>query len=115
MNSQPFSQGTLKIKNWSQDSRPKINKILIFSEKKFFFNISGNRTFQEIKLSSSKIKKFLIFRKMELVSVIFFLNFRKDFPSSKNKKTLKKFLILREMELSSPKLVFQEGTLKFQA
>ena len=65
----------------------RLTKFLYFL-KKNFFNISGNRTFQEIKLSSSKIKKFLIFRKMELFSVIFFLYFRKDFPSSKNKKTL---------------------------
>ena len=42
--------------------------------------------FQEMELSSSKIKNFFIFPGMELSSLIFFLYFRKELPSSKNRK-----------------------------
>ena len=73
--------------------------------------------FLEMNLSSSKIKKCLIFPEMELSSLIFLLISASNFLSPKNKKnTLKKLLIFREMELSSPKLkkllICQDGTRK---
>ena len=73
-----------------------------------------------MELSSSKIKKFLIFPEMQLSSFIFFSYFRKElskFEKSK-KTTLKKFLIFREIKIFLPQaqktLIFQEGTLKPQ-
>ena len=57
-------------------SRPKIQKFLIFSKKKSFPDISGNGIFSYIsggnfpssKNKKTRLKKFLIFREMELSS-----------------------------------------------
>ena len=69
-----------------EPSCPKIKNFLIFSQKKVFL------IFREMKLSSPKLKKLLIFQKR---------TFR---PQKIKKNTLKKFLIFQEIELSSPKL-----------
>ena len=71
-------------------SNPKIEKFLIFSQKKLFLYFLGNRTFDEMELSSSKIKKFLIFLEMKLCRLIFFLYFRKEVQACKIKKRLQK-------------------------
>ena len=56
---------------------PKIKKCIIFSKKSFSY-ILGNRTLQEMELSSSKIKKFLISPEMKISSFIFFLYFGRE-------------------------------------
>ena len=55
-----------------------ILKNFLYLLKKSFPYISGNRTFQEIELSSSKIKKLLIFPAMEPSSPIFFFYLRTE-------------------------------------
>ena len=62
--------------------------------------------FQDMKLPSSNIKKFLIFRIWNFLGSYFSHIPREKFLSPKNKKktTLRTFLIFQEMELSSPKL-----------
>ena len=48
-------------------------KDFLYFFKKSFSYILGNRTFQEIKLSSEKIKTFLTFLEIELSSLVSFL------------------------------------------
>ena len=81
-------------------------KNLLYILKKSFFYLPGNRTFQEIKLPSSDIKKFLIFPEMELPSLISFLYFRKELSKLEKIKiiTLKFFLYFGKWNLLPPRL-----------
>ena len=71
-------------------------KNVLYILKKSFFYLPGDRTFQEMKLPSSNIKKFLIFPEMELPSLISFLYFRKELSKLEKIKiiTLKFFFYI---------------------
>ena len=67
--------------------QPKLRKIKMFTPKKFLI-------FQEMKLSCSKIKTFLIFPEMEFLASYFSYISGLNFPSSKNKKSLSEKTLL---------------------
>ena len=71
-------------------------KNVLYILKKSFFYLPGDRTFQEMKLPSSNITKFLIFPEMELPSLISFLYFRKELSKLEKIKiiTLKFFFYI---------------------
>ena len=90
--------------------KPALEKFLIFSQKNGFLHNSENGAFSEKRFSYIS-GNFLALR---------LKNFRRDLSELKKKRPiLKKFLLFWEMEPSSPRikifLIFQEGTLKFQA
>ena len=89
--------------------KPALEKFLIFSQKNGFLHISENGTFPE-KCFSYISGNFLALRLKD---------FRKGHSELKKRPILKKFLLFWEMKPSSPRienfLIFQEGTLKFQA
>ena len=97
----------------------RLKKYLIFSEKSFSY-ISGNRTFQEMELSSSKIKLFLYFCIWNFLASYFSYIPGRNFPSSKSKKkTLwKSLLYFRKTNFIAPSLtiffIFQEERPKHQ-
>ena len=69
-------------------SSPKIKTFLTFFRENLFLFSIFNRSFQEMELSTSKIKKFLIFSGMEHSSFIFYLYFRRELSElAKEKKT----------------------------
>ena len=88
---------------------PLWKSFLYFLKKNVFLHISENGTFPE-KCFSYISGNFLALRLKD---------FRKGHSELKKRPILKKFLLFWEMKPSSPRienfLIFQEGTLKFQA
>ena len=101
-------------------SSPKIKEISYIFWKSFSY-ISGNRTFQEMELSSSKIKFFLYFHIWNFLASYFSYIPGRNFPSSKSKKkkTLwESLLYFRKTNFMTPSLkkilIFQEERPKHQ-
>ena len=71
-------------------SSPKIKIFLTFFQENLFLFSIFYSSFQDMELSTSKIKKFLIFSGMEISSFIFYLYFRRELSelAKEKEKTL---------------------------